>query len=445
MSEPSSANPPEKMAELAVRRRNFLICAAVFASSVVTHPVLFGALRVPVAAVQLAWAASFGLLGVLVGSGRLPLPLAGMAAGLLSITALTLEVLLSGGIHSPFFATFYIVPLVMAVFVPARRSPVLVSIAVTLGALVLVCVLSGAPTRFTISQIIVFSFSAVVSAYGTRTYQRLLAAERQANQERLKALEQLAESERHRLHAERHRAEVERWALVGQLASGVAHEVNNPLAFVKANLCFLQEELVELREPQNRDELRTVLEETQQGVSRIQQIVADLRQFSREISAGEECAVSEALDEALRLGAARLSGVGEVVREVSSDLPKVQMGQRHLAQVLLTLLVNAADAVRSAQPQRPAHIVLRARPDSGGVRLELEDNGTGIPQEVMPRLFEPFFTTKSRDKGTGLGLALCREYLSRAGGALSAENRPEGGARFTLLLKAAKSQPVASV
>jgi C4-dicarboxylate-specific signal transduction histidine kinase len=101
-------------------------------------------------------------------------------------------------------------------------------------------------------------------------------------------------------------------------------------------------------------------------------------------------------------------------------------------QVLLNLLLNAADAVAEAVPPRRADIVVRARAVEGGVRLEVEDNGPGIRPEVMPKLFEPFFTTKPPDKGTGLGLALCREYVSRAGGTLRAENRAEGGARFIL-------------
>jgi C4-dicarboxylate-specific signal transduction histidine kinase len=214
----------------------------------------------------------------------------------------------------------------------------------------------------------------------------------------------------------------------------VAHEVNNPLAFVKANLSFLEEELGEHPPVPGREDLRGVIAETQQGVLRIQQIVTDLRQFSRKSSTVEECAVADAVEEAQRLASVRLNSLGEVVRELPTNLPRVRMGQRQLVQVLLNLLVNAADAIESAQPRRPARIILRARPCAGGVCLEVEDNGPGIPPEVMPRLFEPFFTTKPPGKGTGLGLALSREYIGRTGGSLVAENCPGGGARFVIQL-----------
>jgi C4-dicarboxylate-specific signal transduction histidine kinase len=178
-----------------------------------------------------------------------------------------------------------------------------------------------------------------------------------------------------------------------------------------------------------------VLEETQQGVQRIQQIVADLRRFSRDATDAEEhCAVEDAVAEADRLASVRLRSLGEVVRELAPALPRVRISQRHLVQVLVNLLLNAADALETMEPRRPARIVVRSTREETGVRVDVEDNGPGIPDTVLPRLFEPFFTTKPPGKGTGLGLALCREYVARAGGTLVAENRPEGGARFTLRL-----------
>jgi len=425
----------EVKGHLAVRRRNFFICAAIFASSVTMHPVLFGGLHLAIAGVQLAWATSFVVLGVLVGGARMSVAAGGVVTSLVSTVALGIEVHLSGGVSSPYFPAFYTLPLVMAVFVPDERSPVITSIVSALAALVLVCVLSQTPSQIIVSHAMMFSFAGLVSFYGAQTYRRLIGAEKKAHQERLEALEHLAESERRRVQAERTRAELERLALVGQLASGVAHEVNNPLAFVKANLRYLHEELIEHPGPLSPAELRTVLEETEQGVLRIQQIVSDLRQFSREVTEDEACAVPEALEEALRLAPERLPGLGEVVRELEPGLPQVRMGQRHLVQVVLNLLDNALGAIESAPARRPPRIVLRAREDSGGVRLDIEDNGPGIPADVLPRLFEPFFTTRYNSKG--LGLALCREHAVRAGGSLVAENLPEGGARFVLRLPGA--------
>ncbi|HYO68137.1 MAG TPA: ATP-binding protein, partial [Archangium sp.] len=213
--------------------------------------------------------------------------------------------------------------------------------------------------------------------------------------------------------------------------------VNNPLAFVKSNLGFLDRELRHEGGPLDVGELRDVIAETQDGVLRIQQIVMDLRRFSREIDQGDAGRAEDAIQESRRLASVRLRGLGDVTLEIGAGLPPVRLGQRHLVQVLLNLLVNAADAVEDAEPARRAAITVRARQVEGGVRVEVEDNGPGIPQEVLARLFEPFFTTKPPGKGTGLGLALCREYVSRVEGSLHAENRPEGGARFVLWLPAA--------
>ncbi|HZI07101.1 MAG TPA: ATP-binding protein, partial [Archangium sp.] len=149
----------------------------------------------------------------------------------------------------------------------------------------------------------------------------------------------------------------------------------------------------------------------------------------------DEGVAEDAIQEAKRLASVRLRGLGDLSLEVDPGLPRVRLGQRHLVQVLVNLLLNAADAVEEAVPPRRARIEVRARRVEGGVRVEVEDNGTGIPREALPRLFEPFFTTKPPGKGTGLGLALCHEYVCRAGGTLTAENRPEGGARFVLTLK----------
>jgi C4-dicarboxylate-specific signal transduction histidine kinase len=104
--------------------------------------------------------------------------------------------------------------------------------------------------------------------------------------------------------------------------------------------------------------------------------------------------------------------------------------------VLLNLLLNSADALEEAQVAGP-RVVVRVEQEAARVRVVLEDNGPGIAQEHLARLFTPFFTTKAPGKGTGLGLALSRQYVERFGGTLQAENRPGGGARFTVDLRAA--------
>jgi signal transduction histidine kinase len=423
-------------AQLRVKRRIYLVSAGLILAIPLAHTLLSGTINPRLALVQFLWSLCFVLLGMVVGAGWLAPWASGSASALVCILAVSAIIHITGGPASPYFVALISAPLLLAMFTPDSRLPTLVSLGAMLGAVVVLNVLAGLPPRTFLPQVVTFGLIGAIGVYGGRTYQRLREAEKVAQEQRLKALEQLAESERRRLQAERERAEVDRLVLVGQLATGVAHEVNNPLAFVKSNLHYLERELLDEDSPPDMAEVRELLDETRQGVLRIQQIVTDLRRFSREENAPcERSSPQEAVEEARRLASVRLNSLGEVVLDIAPGLPAVCLGQRHLVQVLLNLLLNAADAVETAEPPRPARIGVRARRVEGGVRLEVEDNGPGIPPEVLPRLFEPFFTTKPPGKGTGLGLTLCHEYVSRAGGRLTAENRPEGGARFILTLK----------
>ncbi len=428
------ADSAELQALLRLKRRNYFACAALLLLSMGLHAVVLGAFVPRLMLVLLAWSATFAVLGLAVGWGWLPVRRTGVWSGCVSLLAVGAMVHYTGGPASPYFPTLGAVPLLVAMFTPDARLPTVVSSVATLGCIFVLDVLAGMETRPMLLQLSSFGMLGALAIVGGQTYRRMREAEKSARQERVAAEEQLADSERRRIRAERERAEVDRLVLVGQLAAGVAHEVNNPLAFVKSNLCFLEQQLECEERPLDRAELGDVLAETQQGVRRIQQIVTDLRRFSREDVDGlEELGLAEdAMDEAKRLASVRLREVGEVSLDCPPGLPPVRLGQRHMVQVLLNLLLNAADAVEEAVPRRRAHILVRARGVEGGVRLEVEDNGPGIRPEVLGKLFEPFFTTKPPGKGTGLGLALCREYVSRAGGSLFAENRAEGGARFVI-------------
>ncbi|MFY0563504.1 sensor histidine kinase [Archangium lansingense] len=423
------------------KRKNHLVCAALLIGGFAAHGLASGGISLALTLTYLGWSASFAGIGVAVGAGWIPEKSAGMWSGPVALVAVTVLIHHTGGPLSPCFPMLSALPFAIAIFTPDTREPTVVACVGMLAAVVLLDMMAGMPLREMLVQVSSFGLIGAVAIAGTQTYRRMSDAGKAAQQERLVALEQLAESERRRLHAERQRAEVDRLVLVGQLAAGVAHEVNNPLAFVKSNLCFLERGLRQEDGPVEQEELCDVLAETQDGVLRIQQIVMDLRRFSREIDEGDEGLAGDAIDEARRLASVRLRSMGEVAIDVGPELPPVRLGQRHLVQVLLNLLLNAADAVEEAVPARRAAIVVRARRMEGGVRLEVEDNGPGIPQDVLPRLFEPFFTTKPPGKGTGLGLVLCREYVSRVGGSLHAENRPEGGARFVLWLPPRGSAP----
>jgi C4-dicarboxylate-specific signal transduction histidine kinase len=126
---------------------------------------------------------------------------------------------------------------------------------------------------------------------------------------------------------------------------------------------------------------------------------------------------------------------------IPAELPEVFATRRRLAQVLLNLLVNAGDALEEARVQG-GEVRVTGVVQGDKVTLLVEDNGPGFPPEVLPRLFESFFTTKGPEKGTGLGLSLSREMVERFGGRLTAENRPEGGARLRLELPVHKPRSI---
>ncbi|MDI1431888.1 sensor histidine kinase [Polyangium sorediatum] len=222
----------------------------------------------------------------------------------------------------------------------------------------------------------------------------------------------------------------ERLASVGRLAAGLAHEIGNPIA---ALLGF--EELLlagGLDEAEQRDFLQRMKGETE----RIHGILRDLLDFARpatSVRGGRAPEIggslAQAIDAALALVKPQkaLRDVA-ITLDVDKHLPLVALSEERLVQVLLNLLLNAADAV----PKPGGRIDLVARRAPEGVRVEVHDNGPGVAPAIRDRLFEPFTTTKEIGKGTGLGLAVCRGLLESVGGTIGVEHGEEGaGARFS--------------
>jgi len=223
-------------------------------------------------------------------------------------------------------------------------------------------------------------------------------------------------------------------ATVGQMSTGIAHELNQPLAALRTLSGNTQKFLERGDYDTARDNLATII-----GlVERMGRITGALKSFARKPGNGKRSAgLSEAVDNALFLLDTRVQALHPaIVRDIEPTLAVICEPNR-LEQVLVNLIGNALDALESsAAPQ----LELRADVAAGKVHLTVRDNGPGLSEDAFARLFEPFFTTKPAGQGLGLGLTLSAGILNEHGGSLRASNHPDGGACFTLTLPLAEQE-----
>jgi len=236
----------------------------------------------------------------------------------------------------------------------------------------------------------------------------------------------------------------DRLASVGTLAAGVAHEINNPLAFVISNLGFLSDELTRLSPPpgarqDSREDWRSVLAEAREGADRVRQIVRQLKAFSRPDEERVEAVDLHAvLDSAVMLAANEIKHRARLKREYG-PVPKVMGNDGRLCQVFLNLVVNAAQAIaEGAVSQNEIRLVTRMGWDGASVMVEVVDTGSGISEENLSRIFDPFFTTKPVGVGTGLGLSICHGIITNLGGYIHVESKVGKGTTVRVLLPPAR-------
>ena len=258
----------------------------------------------------------------------------------------------------------------------------------------------------------------------------------------------------------------EKMSSLGQMVAGLAHEVNTPLAYVKASLeavrsrvgdagriaeeterllalltaepadeTALAEQFAKVRElvqDKRLEALEAQLKDGLHGIGRIAELVANLKDFSRlDRSKVAQVDLHEGIESTLRI--AQLQIGKRSVKKAFGEIPPVSCSPSQINQVLLNLLVNAAQATPESGGQIGIRTSMR---DTAHVAIDIADNGTGIPPEVLPRIFDPFFTTKEVGKGTGLGLAICYRIVESHGGKLEVQSKP-GNTRFTLILPVA--------
>ncbi len=263
-------------------------------------------------------------------------------------------------------------------------------------------------------------------SFGIMT-ERLLAEEEQLRTkvaELQRATERLAQAQDRLVRSER-------LASVGRLSAGLAHEIGNPISA----LIGLQDLVLAggLSPEEERDFLARMRKETE----RIHRILRDLLQFARpaaERQAGEIEQEPGDVEAAARDTAALVApqrSLKDVTLhlELAAGLPHVALGHEALMQVILNLVMNAADAVGAG-----GNVRVRAERGGQGVMLSVEDDGPGVDPRVVSQLFEPFVTTKDVGKGTGLGLAVCRGLVEAAGGSIALDREHRGGARFVVEL-----------
>jgi len=239
----------------------------------------------------------------------------------------------------------------------------------------------------------------------------------------------------------------ERLASLGTLSAGLAHEINNPLAFVIANLSWVKTRLADLAGAVGPawPEVEAALADCREGAERIRTIVQDLGIYASSAprtEAGPSDVVG-VLEFALRVADNEVRNRARVVKELR-PVPKVQGGHARLGQVFLNLLVNAAQAIEPGRvEENRVRVATRYDEASGRVLVEIEDSGAGMDRETAARIFDPFFTTKPVGTGTGLGLSICHGIVEALGGEIEVESEPGKGTTFRVWLKVAAPLPAA--
>jgi two-component system NtrC family sensor kinase len=280
----------------------------------------------------------------------------------------------------------------------------------------------------------------------------------QAEQTVWKMNVELAETNQKLKESQLKMVQQEKLASIGQLAAGVAHEINNPLGFVRGNHDALRRHVAaikafmlsiaasagpQLEEAKTKHDVDYILEdfdaimtESDDGFRRITDIVQNLRSFSRIDSADSFGLfdINKGIENTLAVARNEVKYVAETKVELA-ELPTVECVGGEINQVFLNLIVNAAQAIKSQGRKELGNISVKTGQDGDQVWIEIRDDGPGIPEELQLRIFDPFYTTKPVGQGTGLGLSISTDIVNhKHGGRLSVSSKPGEGSCFRIEL-----------
>jgi two-component system NtrC family sensor kinase len=259
----------------------------------------------------------------------------------------------------------------------------------------------------------------------------------------------------------------EKLASIGQLAAGVAHEINNPIGYIFSNFGTLENYMQSLFEMLDtyekaessicseailknvrsvrerieldylKEDIAALMSESKEGIVRVRKIVQDLKDFSR-VDAHQEwqwANIHHGIDSTLNIVSNEVKYKADVIKEYG-DIPEIECFPTQINQVVMNLVVNAAHAINGKR----GTIRIRTSMEGESIRIEISDNGMGIPKEVLPRIFDPFFTTKPIGSGTGLGLSLSYGIIQKHFGRIDVESHLGEGTTFRITLPV--NQPV---
>ncbi|HDH06562.1 MAG TPA: histidine kinase [Nitrospirae bacterium] len=300
-----------------------------------------------------------------------------------------------------------------------------------------------------------------------RSYEELLETNRQLklsevrHRELANTLEKEVQYRKDELkHAHAKLLHQEKIASIGQLAAGIAHEINNPLGFISSNINTLKQYVSKFREmllfyrsafekeglsSEDREaskqkwknlkldfifpDVEDLVRESLAGAERVKKIVSDLKGFSHIDEANEaDIDIKSEIERTLNVLTHEIPEDAEIVRDYQ-DIPAFFCNPAHICQVFFNIILNALQAKKEG-----LKLIIAARCLSNLIRIDFSDNGPGIPENIRNRIFDPFFTTKEVGTGTGMGLNVAYEIINSYGGAIEVESEAGKGATFSILL-----------